>query len=113
MAQLIKKENITIVIEKYTDQQGNEKSKYRTIGELITMCGDDGNEYSFGNIWGPHGVTKFNIYPQDDKNQNTQGAQQQQQGQGFNQNQQSYNQQNQSNFGQNQQQPTNNGYNQR
>jgi len=100
MSQLVNKENITIVIEKYTDQQGNEKSKYRTIGELITMRGDDGNTFQFGNIWGPHGVTKFNVYSQDDNNQ-----------QNSQQNQQQYNQnqgQQQGVFSQQQ-----NGYNQR
>jgi hypothetical protein len=85
MAQLIKKENITIVTGTFNDAQGNEKKRYKTIAELITMKGDDGSEYQFGEIWGPHGVTKFNVYAQDDKNNNQQ--QQQNQG-GFQQNQQ-------------------------
>jgi len=81
MAQLIKKENITIVTGTYNDQQGNEKKRYRTIAEIITMRGDDGKEYQFGEIWGPHGVTKFNVYAQEDKQQqpqqnNQQGQQQ-------------------------------------
>jgi hypothetical protein len=67
MAQLIKKENITIVTGTYNDQQGNEKKRYKTIAELITMKGDDGSEYQFGEIWGPHGVTKFNVYSQDEQ----------------------------------------------
>ena len=92
MAQLIKKENITIVTGTFNDAQGNEKKRYKTIAELITMKGDDGSEYQFGEIWGPHGVTKFNVYAQDDKNNNqqqnnNQGQQQQNQG-GFQQNQQ-------------------------
>ena len=88
MAQLIKKENITIVTGTFKDDQGNDKKRYRTIAELITMRGDDGSEYQFGEIWGPHGVTKFNVYAQEDKNkQNNQNNQQnnQQQG-GFSQN---------------------------
>ena len=82
MAQLIKKENITIVIGSWTDDQGNEKKKYKTIAEIVTMRGDDGSEYQFGEMWGPHGVTKFNVYSQDDNNQqnnnqnNNQGQQQ-------------------------------------
>ena len=76
MAQLIKKENITIVTGTYNDQQGNEKKRYKTIAELITMRGDDGNEYQFGEIWGPHGVTKFNVYAQEDKQQNNNQQQQ-------------------------------------
>lgn len=91
MAQLIKKENITIVIGEFKDNQGATKKKYKTIGELVTMRGDDNSEYQFGEIWGPHGVTKFNVYAQDDNNQqqqnNNQGQQQQQTG-GFQQNNQ-------------------------
>jgi len=97
MAQLIKKENITIVTGTYNDNQGNEKKRYKTIAELITMRGDDGNEYQFGEMWGPHGVTKFNVYAQEDKNQQ---APQQNQGQ-QNNNQQQGQQQGQGNFQQN------------
>lgn len=77
MAQLIKKENLTIVIGTYNDSQGNEKKRYKTIAELITMRGDDGNEYQFGEMWGPHGVTKFNVYSQDDNNNQQQNNNQQ------------------------------------
>jgi len=98
MAQLVKKENITIVTGTYNDAQGNEKKRYKTIAELITMRGDDGNEYQFGEMWGPHGVTKFNVYSQDDNNNqaqnNNQQQGQQQNNQGFQNNQQqSYQQQ--------------------
>ena len=88
MAQLVKKENITIVTGTYNDAQGNEKKRYKTIAELITMRGDDGNEYQFGEMWGPHGVTKFNVYSQEDNNQqqnNNQQQGQQQQAGSFNQ----------------------------
>jgi len=96
MAQLIKKENITIVIDTWTDNQGVEKKKYKTIAELVTMRGDDGNEYQFGEIWGPHGVTKFNVYAQEDKNNQQQNNNQgQQQGNYQQQNQQAPAQQNQ------------------
>ncbi len=105
MAQLIKKENITIVTGTYNDAQGNEKKRYKTIAELITMQGDDGSQYQFGEMWGPHGVTKFNVYAQDENNNqqqnNNQGQQQnntggfQQQNQQQNNNQQGgWNQQN-------------------
>ena len=104
MSQLVKKENITIVIDTWTDPQGNEKKKYKTIAELVTMRGDDGSEYQFGEIWGPHGVTKFNVYSQDDNQQannnqnnnqqqnNQQQAPQQQGGFQQNNNQGGYNQ---------------------
>jgi len=108
MAQLINKENITIVTGTCNDNQGNENKRYKTIAELITMKGDDGSEYQFGEIWGPHGVTKFNVYAQEDNNNqqqnNNQGQQQQQQQGGYqqqNQQQQGgFNQQNQGGFNQ-------------
>jgi len=109
MAQLIKKENITIVTGTYNDAQGNEKKRYKTIAELITMKGDDGSEYQFGEIWGPHGVTKFNVYAQEDNNnnqqQNNNQGQQQNNNSGFaNQDQQQqYNNNQQKNNNQQQQ----------
>ena len=66
MATLVKKENISIVIEEYTDNSGALKKKHRTIGEIVTMRGDDGSEYQFGKMWGAGGTVDFNIYAQDD-----------------------------------------------
>jgi len=68
MATLIKKENITISTGTYT-KDGQEKQRYKTIGELITMQGDDGSTYQFGEMWGPTGSTKFNVYEQTERNQ--------------------------------------------
>lgn len=65
---LIKKENITIVIGTY-EKDGQTKKQFRTIGELITMMGDDGQPYQFGKLWGASGVTEIKIYPQDDAKQ--------------------------------------------
>lgn len=73
---LIKKENISIVIGTY-EKDGETKKQFRTIGELITMQGDDGSHYQFGKIWGAGGCTEIKIYPQEDKN--VQQPQQQQQ----------------------------------
>lgn len=97
MSQILKKENITIVIREYTDNQGQQKKVYKTIGELVTMQGNDG-PYQFGELWGPTGSTKFNVYDQSDRQQQpsqdqggyNQGGQQQGgfnqgQGGGFNQ----------------------------
>lgn len=64
MANLIKKENITIVIGEY-QKDGETKKRYKTIGELITMRGDDGSEYQFGEMWGPTGSTEFKVFSQD------------------------------------------------
>ena len=69
MAQLIKKENITISTGTYTNKEGAEKQRYKTIGELITMRGDDGSTYQFGEMWGPTGSTKFNVYEQQERTQ--------------------------------------------
>ena len=70
MATLLKKENINVVIEVYQDRNtGQEKKKRRTIGEIVTMQGDDGSVFQFGEIWGPHGSTKFDIYEQQDNQQ--------------------------------------------
>lgn len=81
MAQFIKKENLTISVGEYQDAQGNTKKQWRTIGELVTMQGDDGNPYQFFKVWGPGGVVEGKVFEQNDN----QHGQQQQQSQGFNQ----------------------------
>ena len=78
---LIKKENITIVIGEY-EKDGQTKKQYRTIGELITMMGNDGQPYQFGKLWGASGVTEIKVFAQDQQNQQAQPPQQQSQGYG-------------------------------
>ena len=68
MGQILKKENITIVIREYKDNQGQDKKVYKTIGELVTMQGDDGSTYQFGEMWGPTGSTQFKVFDQQDRN---------------------------------------------
>jgi hypothetical protein len=96
MGQVIKKENIVISIGKYPDKQtGQERNQWRTIGELITMQGDDGSVYQFGKLWGAGGVTEIKVFEQEDKNKAMQaaGVQQPQQAQQHQQApQQQYNQ---------------------
>lgn len=75
MSQVLNRENITISIGEY-QKDGQTKQEYRTIGELITMQGDDGSTYQFGRLWGAGGAVKFNVYAKEDKNQ--QAPQQQQ-----------------------------------
>lgn len=82
MAQFIKKENLTISVGEYQDQQGNTKKQWRTIGELVTMQGDDGNPYQFFKLWGAGGVVEGKVFEQSDSQQ---GQQQNNQQQGFNQ----------------------------
>lgn len=67
MPQVLKKENIVISIREYTDNNGQQKKVYKTVGELVTMRGDDGSTYQFGELWGPTGANKFNIYEQQEK----------------------------------------------
>lgn len=78
MPKLIKKENITISTGEY-QKDGQTKQRYKTIGELITMQGDDGSVYQFGEMWGPTGSTKFNVYEQQDRTQSAAPQQQMQQ----------------------------------
>ncbi len=82
MANVQLKENMTIPIREYTDNQGQQKKVWKTIGELITW--DDGSK-SF-ELWGPTGSTKGNVFSKEDNNQQPQNNQQapQQQQQGFN-----------------------------
>lgn len=92
MANVQNKENMTISIREYQDNQGQTKKVWKTIGELITW--DDGSK-SF-ELWGPTGSTKGNVFAKEDNNQqqnnqqgfqqnNQQQAPQQQQGGGFQQ----------------------------
>jgi hypothetical protein len=71
MANVQNKENMTIAIREYTDNQGAQKKVWKTIGELITW--DDGSK-SF-ELWGPTGSTKGNVFSKDDNN-SQQGQQQ-------------------------------------
>jgi hypothetical protein len=84
MANVQSKENMTISIREYTDNQGNQKKVWKTIGELITW--DDGSR-SF-ELWGPTGSTKGNVFAKDDNNAQGQSNNQGQQQGGFQQNQQ-------------------------
>ena len=75
MANVQSKENMTIAIREYTDNQGQQKKVWKTIGELITW--DDGSK-SF-ELWGPTGSTKGNVFAKDDNSQQQNNNQNQQQ----------------------------------
>lgn len=64
MATFIKKENLVIVTGQYNDQQGQQKNEYKTIGEIITMQGDDGSPYQFFRMWGAGGVVEGKVFEQ-------------------------------------------------
>jgi len=76
MSQFIKKENLTISTGEY-QKDGQTKKEWRTIGELITMKGDDGSEYQFFKMWGAGGVVEGKVFEQQDRQQNQQQAPQQ------------------------------------
>jgi hypothetical protein len=87
MAQFVKKENLTISIGEY-ERDGQTKKQWRTIGEIISMIGDDGKPYQFFKLWGAGGVVEGKVFEQDNQqNNNQQQGQQQQQG-GYQQNNQ-------------------------
>lgn len=60
---LIKKENLVISIGEY-EKDGQTKQQWRTIGEIITMQGDNG-PYQFFKIWGAGGVTEGKVFSQE------------------------------------------------
>ena len=82
MAQFVKKENLTISIGEY-EKDGQTKKQWRTIGEIISMIGDDGQPYQFFKLWGAGGVVEGKVFEQQDNNQ-----QQAPQQQGYQQNNQ-------------------------
>ncbi len=69
MAQFIKKENLTISIGEYKAQDGANKKQWRTIGEIVSMMGDDGKPYQFFKLWGAGGVVEGKVFEQQDNNQ--------------------------------------------
>ncbi len=65
MAQFIKKENLTISIGEY-QKDGQNKKQWRTIGEIVTMQGDDGQPYQFFKLWGAGGVVEGKVFEQQE-----------------------------------------------
>tara|TARA_R110000824_G_scaffold205804_1_gene390725 strand:- start:1516 stop:1875 length:360 start_codon:yes stop_codon:yes gene_type:complete len=93
MSSFIKKENLTISTGEY-QKDGQTKKEWRTIGELITMQGDDGQPYQFFKMWGAGGVVEGKVFEQQDRNQQAAPQQSQQQNGFSNQPQQSQSTQN-------------------
>jgi hypothetical protein len=91
MATFIKKENLTISTGEY-QKEGQTKKEWRTIGELITMNGDDGKPYQFFKLWGAGGMVEGKVFEQQDRQQAQQQTRQApQQRQHQQQNNQDYN----------------------
>ena len=100
MAQFVKKENLTISIGEY-EKDGQTKKQWRTIGEIISMIGDDGQPYQFFKLWGAGGVVEGKVFAQEDKQAPQQQQAPQSQG-GFAQQQAPQQQQSQGGFTQQQ-----------
>lgn len=97
MASVQSKKNMTIAIREYTDNQGNNKKVWKTIGEITTW--DDGSQ-SF-ELWGPTGSTTGQIFEKQENQQQAPQQQQQMQQQAPQQNgyaNQQFNQQQQGGF---------------
>jgi hypothetical protein len=62
---LIKKENICIS-EEYTDRSGNQKKLWKTIGEIVTFEGDNG-QYQKIKLWGAGGFVDASVFDQEKK----------------------------------------------
>ena len=75
MAQFVKKENLTISIGEY-EKDGQTKKQWRTIGEVISMMGDDGQPYQFFKLWGASGVVEGKVFAQKEEEQQQRGQQQ-------------------------------------
>ena len=85
MVQFVKKENLTISVGEYIDKNtGKKKQQYKTIGELVTMQGDDG-PFQFFKLWGAGGVIEGKVFEQQDRNQQAPQQQVQQQNGGVQQ----------------------------
>lgn len=89
MSNFVKKENLVISSGEY-EKDGQTKKEWRTIGEIVTMNGDDGQPYQFFKLWGAGGVVEGKVFaPRDNNNQGQQqGQHNQQQGQQNNNQQQ-------------------------
>jgi len=75
MSAFLKKENLVISTGEY-QKEGQTKKEWRTIGEIITMQGDDGQPYQFFKMWGAGGVVEGKVFEQRDNNQQAQQQQQ-------------------------------------
>jgi len=74
---LLKKENIVAVQGTYQDQQGAEKKEYRTIGEVLTISGQDGSSFQKIKLYHMPGAD-ISLFEQKPKEQATQQNQPQQ-----------------------------------
>jgi hypothetical protein len=81
MATLLNKQNLVISAGEY-QKDGATKKEWKTIGEIITMQGDDGQPFQFFKMWGAGGVVEGKVFEQQDRNQQPQQQAPMQQPQG-------------------------------
>ena len=54
---LVKKENISVAYEKYTNKAGEEKTSWHTIGEVLTFQREDGSYSKMVKMYNMPGVS--------------------------------------------------------
>ena len=65
MAKVIDRRNIAAVIREY-EKDGEKKKVWRTIGEITTFEGDDGDKFTKCEIYHMPGVN-LSVFKQEDK----------------------------------------------
>lgn len=70
---LIKKENLCVVVDTYTDQQGQEKNVYKAIGEIVTLQGNNG-QFQKVNLFHMPGAN-ISVFEQNKDGQTQQATQ--------------------------------------
>ena len=63
---LVRKENISVAYEKYTNKQGEEKTAWRTIGEVLTFKREDGTYSKMVKMYSMPGVS-INLFEQKER----------------------------------------------
>ena len=68
---LVKKENISVAYEKYTDKTGQEKTAWKTIGEVLTFSKEDGTYSKMVKLYSMPGasISLFEQKPKEQKEQ--------------------------------------------
>ena len=75
MSKNIGRKNIVLAYDKYQGQDGQEKTNWRTLGEIVMFQGDDGKVSEIVNLWTMPGAS-IRVFPPKDKQQTQQPTQQ-------------------------------------
>jgi hypothetical protein len=63
---VVKKENLCVVVRTYQDKDGQNKNVYKTIGELTTIDDGKGGQFQVGELYHMPGQT-IKIFQQDNQ----------------------------------------------